>query len=364
MFKDAYRGRKVFVTGHTGFKGSWLSLWLTMLDAEVIGYSLAPPSNPNLFETIGIEDAVVHIDGDIRHADSLRAALAEHQPEIVFHLAAQPLVRRSYAEPRLTYETNVMGTVNVLDAVRHTPSVRAVVNVTSDKCYENKEWVWGYRENDPMGGHSPYSSSKGCADLVASAYGRSFFSPEDYGTKHNVALATVRAGNVIGGGDWGADRLIPDCVRALNENEGIPLRRPNAVRPWQHVLEPLGGYLLLGAGLLQGGSAFGGPWNFGPVDGEIWTVQRVVQEVCKLWGGGNCFRVTEDKLHEAHWLKLDCSKALSKLNWKPKYGVEAALRRTVEWYRKFYSGMDGTEMRRLTSTQIEEYAELQHNCEA
>ncbi len=274
---------------------------------------------------------------------------------MVFHLAAQPLVRLSYQEPRGTYETNIMGTMNVLEAVRHTPSVRVVVNVTSDKCYENREWVWGYREEDPMGGRDPYSSSKGCCELVTAAYLRSFFPPEQYGKTHGMALASARAGNVIGGGDWGKDRLVPDCVRALSRNEEIVLRYPQSIRPWQHVLEPLGGYLLLGAGLWQDGLRYVGSWNFGPSDNDVWTVEEVVREIIRLWGQGS-YRVESDgHPHEAHWLKLDWSKARVHLGWHTWYNIQAALSLSIDWYRLFYAGDSKEELYRRTADQIALY---------
>ena len=285
----------------------------------------------------------------------------EYQPEFVFHLAAQPLVRFSYKDPRLTYETNVMGTVNLLEAVRQTKSVRVVVNITSDKCYENKEWVWGYRENDPMGGHDPYSSSKGCAELVTSAYLRSFFSPEDYLNKHNVALASVRAGNVIGGGDWGEDRLIPDCIRALSQGKEIVIRNPNAIRPWQHVLEPLCGYLLLGAKLWDEGPKYSGAWNFGPQDGEVWTVEDMVKKIIHLRDDGSYRIERYGNPHEAHWLKLDCSKARIELQWEPRYTVKQALEKSIEWYRMFYEGSKADDMMEFTKKQIESYGKLEHD---
>jgi len=361
MFNNIYKGKRVLITGHTGFKGSWLSLWLKQLDAEVIGYSLDPPSAPNNFQVCGLEQNLVHNHGDVRDYEQVLSVFKKYKPEFVFHLAAQPLVRFSYENPRLTYETNVMGTANILDAVRETESVRAVVNVTSDKCYENKEWVWGYRENDPMGGHDPYSSSKGCAELVASAYLSSFFPPETYGNKHRVALGTVRAGNVIGGGDWGEDRLIPDCIRALSEGKEIVIRSPNAVRPWQHVLEPLSGYLLLGAKLWEEGPKYSGAWNFGPRDDEAWTVEDVVKETIHYWGEGSYRVESHGNPHEAHWLKLDCSKARIDLKWEPRYPVKQALEKIIEWYRMFYQTNGTINMKEFTEKQIEIYGKLANN---
>jgi len=357
MTAEFWRGKKVFLTGHTGFKGSWLSIWLKLLGAEVIGYSLKPPSIPNNFEVCGLEAELTHIHGDVRDYKLLLSVFETYRPEFVFHLAAQPLVRLSYQEPRLTYETNIMGTVNLLEAVRATESVRAVVIVTSDKCYENREWVRGYREDDSMGGHDPYSSSKGCAELVNSAYLRSYFSPSDYGRTHRVAIASVRAGNVIGGGDWGTDRLIPDCVRALSCSQEIVIRHPKAIRPWQHVQEPLSGYLLIGSKLLENGPRYCGAWNFGPMDAEVWTVEDVVKMVCKLWEHGKYVVDTEPALHEANWLKLDCSKARLELNWSPKLNISKTLKKTIEWYRLFYSNHKSEKLKALIKQQIREYTE-------
>ncbi len=357
-FSGVYAGKKVLLTGHTGFKGSWLSVWLKILGAEVIGYSLEPPSNPSNFEACGLQEEVIHIHGDIRDYKHLVTVFQKYQPEFVFHMAAQPLVRFSYKDPRLTYEANVMGTVNILEAVRATDSVRVVVNITSDKCYENREWVWGYRETDPMGGYDPYSSSKGCAELVTTAYRRSFFNSETYGKEHQVALASVRAGNVIGGGDWGTDRLLPDCVRALAHGKEIVIRNPNAIRPWQHVLEPLSGYLLLGSRLWHHGGKYVGAWNFGPLNNEIWTVEEIVRHTILLWGEGNYSFDERKNPHEAQWLKLDCSKARFDLQWKPRYTVKQALEKSVKWYKQFYEGAGPEKMRVFTQEQIEEYNRL------
>ncbi|MBU1775020.1 MAG: CDP-glucose 4,6-dehydratase, partial [Gammaproteobacteria bacterium] len=280
-----WRGKKVFMTGHTGFKGGWLSLWLQSMGAQVTGFALLPPTIPSLFEVADVAQGMTSIIGDIREAESLAKAVREAAPEIVIHMAAQPLVRYSYANPVETYSTNVMGTVHLLEAVRQTPSVRAVVNVTSDKCYDNKEWVWGYRENEAMGGFDPYSNSKGCAELVASAYRNSFFNPEKY-HEHKVALASVRAGNVIGGGDWAADRLIPDILRAISDNKPVVIRSPHAIRPWQHVLEPLSGYLLLAEKLYEQGIAYAEGWNFGPNDEDAKPVQWIVERLTEQWGDG------------------------------------------------------------------------------
>ncbi|CAD6490164.1 MAG: GDP-mannose 4,6-dehydratase [Candidatus Argoarchaeum ethanivorans] len=354
-FREIYGDRKVLITGNTGFKGSWLSMWLTELGANVIGYSLEPPTEPNLFESVNLKDKIIHIIGDVRDEEHLISVFEKYQPEFVFHLAAQPLVRLSYKEPKLTYETNVMGTVSVLEAVRLTKSVRVCIIVTSDKCYENREWAYGYREIDPMGGYDPYSSSKGCAELVTSAYRRSFFNPEDYGGSHNVALSSVRAGNVIGGGDWGEARLIPDCVRSLSQNKIIAIRNPLATRPWQYVLEPLAGYLLLGALMYEDGARHSGAWNFGPNDESIITVDELVKLIIKYWGNGNYTIGASNYPHEAGLLKLDASKARALLGWKPVYDVYENIERTVNWYKNFYNGMRKEELYKFTVGEIIEY---------
>jgi len=352
--QNFWKGRRVFVTGHTGFKGAWLSQWLVELGAVVGGYSLEPPTEPSLFRVLGLEDSIEHRTGDIRDPKRLEDELIAFSPEIVFHLAAQPLVRLSYKEPRLTYETNVMGTLNLLEAVRSCGNVRAVVAVTTDKCYENREWVWGYRETDPMGGYDPYSSSKGCAELLAAAYRRSYFNPEQYGKSHNVALATARAGNVIGGGDWALDRLVPDCVRSLAKGETITIRSPRATRPWQHVLDPLAGYLRLAERLYFDGPAFGEGWNFGPGDEGVRDVEGVVSGAIASWGGGEYRIALDADLHEAQLLKLDPSKAKARLGWSVQLSVMEAIDWSVRWYRAFTSGED---MRKLTVGQIAQYVE-------
>ncbi|HEX9094251.1 MAG TPA: CDP-glucose 4,6-dehydratase [Coriobacteriia bacterium] len=350
LFGGAYDGRKVFVTGHTGFKGSWLVRWLLLLGAEVTGYALDPPTDPSLFEDLGLARRMRHIVADVRDGGRLRAEMAAAAPDIVFHLAAQPLVRLSYDEPVATYETNVLGTVNLLEAVRATPSARAVVNVTSDKCYENRETGQAYREDDAMGGFDPYSSSKGCAELVTSAYRRSFF-----GEGSDVRLASVRAGNVVGGGDWAFDRIVPDCIRALMAGEPIVVRNPDAVRPWQHVLEPLSGYLHLGSLMLAGGHEHDGAWNFGPEDAGTVRVRQVVDAVVDGWGSGSW--VTPEgapkQPHEATLLALDITKAKEQLGWRPVYGVDATLWATTAWYRVRHASADAADER--TVADIEEY---------
>ena len=363
QFNGIYKGKRVLVTGHTGFKGSWLSIWLKELGADVIGYSLKPPSDPSNFEVCNLESRITHIHGDVRNLGQLLEVFKKYKPEIVFHLAAQPLVRYSYIDPHTTYDTNVMGTVNVLETVRQTKSVRVVVIITSDKCYENKEWVWGYRESDSMGGNDPYSSSKGCAELVTNAYRQSFFNTERY-EEHHVAISSVRAGNVIGGGDWGEDRLIPDCVRALSDEKPVLIRNPKAIRPWQHVLDPLGGYLLLGAGLWTDGPRYACAWNFGPSDMEVLTVEEVVKKFLQYWGKGDFTHSSSRNLsgpatvlHEANRLKLDCSKARSLLKWTPVYGIDHALKKTVEWYKLYYSGASKDKIYEENTLQIAKYME-------
>lgn len=328
---DFWRGKKVFLTGHTGFKGSWLALWLSELGAEVTGYALSPPTDPSLYDLAGVERRVRSIIADVRDREALQGALRRSGAEVVLHLAAQPLVRESYAQPVETYAVNVMGTAHLLEAVRTTPSVRSVVNVTTDKCYENREWVWGYREDEALGGYDPYSSSKACSELVTAAYRSSFFHPDNYAL-HGVAVASARAGNVIGGGDWGKDRLIPDCLRWLVAGEPITLRNPAAIRPWQHVLEPLSGYLLLARRLYEQGPQFVGAWNFGPEDRDARPVIQVVSALCQLWGeAAQPQVVSSGHPHEAHFLKLDCSKSKTLLGWTPRLGLDPALDWIVEW---------------------------------
>jgi CDP-glucose 4,6-dehydratase len=355
MNQSFWAGKKVFVTGHTGFKGSWLCLWLQHLDAEVTGYSLEPPTVPSLFEVGAVANGMTSIIGDVRDLTKLQAVLADCRPEIVIHMAAQPLVRYSYVSPVETYSINVMGTVHLLEAVRHTPSVRAVVNVTSDKCYENKEWVWSYRENESMGGFDPYSNSKGCAELVTAAYRNSFFSSSDYGT-HRVALASARAGNVIGGGDWATDRLIPDIMKAVSENRPVVIRNPHAIRPWQHVLEPLSGYLLLAKKLYEEGLTFAESWNFGPNEEDAKPVQWIVEHLSRQWGSGLRWCLDNgNHPHEAHHLKLDCSKAKIKLGWQPRWNLARALEEIVAWQQAYLASEN---MRQKTLAQIQRFTDL------
>src|SRR5665648_108262 len=358
IFNNIYNGKRVLVTGHTGFKGSWLSLWLKELGAEVIGYSLDPPTKPSFFEAVDLKNKLIHIIGDVRNEKHLLSVFEKYQPEFVFHLAAQSLVRFSYKEPRLTYETNIMGTINVLEVVRKTKSVKVCIVITTDKCYENKEWVYGYREIDPMGGYDPYSSSKACAELVVSAYRNSFFNPEDYGKNHNVDLSTVRAGNVIGGGDWGKDRLIPDCVKTLSQNKIITTRNPHATRPWQYVLEPLSGYLLLGSKMYKDGKRYSSAWNFGPNDNDIITVEEIVKSVIQNWGSGNYKINTSRQHHEAGILKLNTSKTRKFLGWKPVYNIYETIKRTVNWYKCFYEGVEKEKLYKIIVNEIWDYIKM------
>jgi len=352
MTEGFWSGRRVLVTGHTGFKGSWLCLWLQELGAQVVGYALAPPTTPSLFEVARVGDNMVSLLGDVRDDERLRAAVAEHKPEIVIHLAAQPLVRLSYADPVVTYATNVMGTVHLLEAVRRVGGVRAVINVTSDKCYENREWVWGYRENEPMGGYDPYSNSKGCSELITAAYRSSFFNPCCYG-EHGTALASARAGNVIGGGDWARDRLVPDIMNAFLAGRPVDIRNPHAIRPWQHVLEPLHGYLLLAEKLWHDGSAFAEGWNFGPMETDGQPVQWIVERLAQTWGrGARWAHDTAAQPHEAVCLKLDCSKARTRLGWRPQWSIGRSLDEIVSWYQAY---ADGRDMADVTRRQIRLY---------
>nr|WP_234983966.1 CDP-glucose 4,6-dehydratase [Selenihalanaerobacter shriftii] len=334
MLNGVFKDKNVLVTGHTGFKGSWLTTWLNELEANVIGYALDPYREKDNFVVTNLSSKITDIRGDVRDFDKLLSVFEEYKPEIVFHLAAQPLVRLSYEEPRETYETNVMGTVNLLETCKQVDSVRVVVNVTSDKCYENKEMIWGYRENDSMGGYDPYSSSKGCAELVTSAYRRSFFNPQDL-DEHGVALASVRAGNVIGGGDWAKDRLMTDCITALQAGKKIKIRSPQAIRPWQHVLEPLSGYLLLASKLYKEPKKYIGGWNFGPEESSIVNVGELVEKLIDCWGSGKWLDTSSnDEPHEAKLLKLDISKARYYLNWSPRLDIDKTIKLVVDWYKE------------------------------
>ena len=346
-----WHGKRVLITGHTGFKGSWLSLWLQSMGAELRGVALTPSTEPALFAVARVASGMEHEIADIRDLDAIMPLVRDFAPEIIIHMAAQPLVRSSYKEPVETYATNVMGTVHLLEAARAARSVRAIVNVTTDKCYENREWDWGYRENEPMGGHDPYSSSKGCVELVSSAYRKSFL------TKEGIAMATARAGNVIGGGDWADDRLVPDALRALEKSVPIEIRNPVSIRPWQHVLEPLSGYLLLAERLYTDGAVWAEGWNFGPREEDCKPVQWIVERLCADWGeGASWAQQLGDHPHEANYLKLDISKASSRLDWTPRWGLDEALARIIDWHRAWRNGAD---MRVICLEQISDYLKEQ-----
>ena len=336
-----WKGKKVFLTGHTGFKGSWLSLWLQSLEAQVSGYALTPPTTPNLFTVAHVEQNMRSVIGDIRDLDKLKKIMKETNPDIVIHMAAQPLVRYSYLNPVETYATNVMGTVHLLEAARENKNIKAILNITSDKCYDNKEIDRGYKENEAMGGFDPYSNSKGCAELVTLAYRNSFFNVEKY-HEHGVALATARAGNVIGGGDWAEDRLIPDFMRAIVKKQKVSIRNPHAIRPWQHVLEPLKGYLMLCQKLYEEGSKFSESFNFGPQENDAKNVEWIAKHLVQFWGEDAAFVIAENalQLHEAHFLKLDTTKARAQLAWQPLWNIEEALQRICAWHRAHLEGED------------------------
>jgi len=355
---NSWDGRRVFLTGHTGFKGGWLALWLNRLGAKVRGYALNPCTQPNMFTLASVASVLDDVRGDIRDYPKLESAIRDFAPDVVFHVAAQPLVRRSYADPVGTYATNVMGTVHVLEAVRKTPSVRAIVCVTTDKVYQNQEWAWPYRETDTLGGFDPYASSKACAEIVSAAYRSSFFSLEQANGRH-ISLATARAGNVIGGGDWSEDRLIPDLVRGFCSGQPVLIRRPSAIRPWQHVLEPLHGYMILAQKLLDEPARFASAFNFGPGDDDNWPVERIATKLVEMWGDAASWtRDADPGRHEAHYLRLDASKARSELGWEPRLKIETALEWTIDWYRAWHEGKN---MADLTATQIGEYEKL-HGC--
>lgn len=345
---SSFKGTRVLITGDTGFKGSWLSMWLHDLGAEVTGFALPPEGKRPLFDTLGLKDLIRHVDGDIRDLAALRQAVDECRPQVVFHMAAQSLVRRGYADPKTTFDTNVAGSVNVLEALRDTADIRSIVYVTSDKCYRNREWAWGYRESDELGGHDPYSASKAAAELVFGAYQSSFFA-----ARPDLGAATVRAGNVVGGGDWAEDRLIPDCIRALETGHPIVLRNPAATRPWQHVLEPLSGYMMLALNMLAEPKRYSGAWNFGPEPGSVTSVRQVTEQIVHLWGDGEIRSDEKDgEPHEATSLQVSIDKAQHLLAWQPRWGVERTLSETVAWYKSVGAGQPGAEM---TRTQIAAY---------
>lgn len=347
--QNFWKNKNVFITGHTGFKGTWLCLYLAALGVKITGYSLKPPTTPNLFDLCGLEEDMTSIIGDICDQAQLTAAVCKAQPEIVIHMAAQPLVRESYQNPVETYQINVMGTVNLLESVRSCPSVRVAITITTDKCYENKEWEWGYRENDPLGGYDPYSSSKACDELIVSAYKNSFFQ------ERAISVATARAGNVIGSGDWAKERLIPDCIAALSAGQPIVLRNPGAIRPWQHVLEALTGYLILAQHLYQYPQQYDGAWNFGPGENAERTVQSIVELLCDRWGtesGSSIAIEKQEQFHEACFLKLDSSKARHNLQWRSQWSIEEAIQKTAEGYQ---THLNGGNLKKICQTQIAEY---------
>jgi len=346
---EFWNNKKVFLTGHTGFKGSWLTIWLQEMGAIVKGYSLAPHASPNLFDEAKVSEGIESEIGDIRNLEVVTKSMTAFDPDILIHMAAQPLVRLSYAAPVETYATNVMGTVHVLEAARQCKSLKSIVAITTDKCYENKEWPWGYRENEPMGGHDPYSSSKGCCELLIASYRKSFFN-----TPNSPSLASVRAGNVIGGGDWSDDRLIPDVLRAFEKGVPVIVRNPLSTRPWQHVLEPLSGYLVLAEELYSNGDQFAEGWNFGPKDEDCQSVERILNTMIKSWGEGASWKLDEsNNPHEAGFLKLDCSKAMQELKWLPQWNLEFALQSIVNWHKAWHNNAD---MKKECLKEIELYA--------
>jgi len=350
--KNFWKNKKVFLTGHTGFKGSWMSLMLHYLGAEVIGYALKPPTNPSLFELCDIEQIITSNIFDVRDLNNLEKCVINAQPDIIIHMAAQPLVRESYKNPLVTYQTNVMGTVHLFESIRKCKSIKAVVNVTTDKCYENIEKDVAYKENEPLGGYDPYSNSKACSELVTSAYRNSFFNPNEY-QKHGVAVATARAGNVIGGGDWADDRLIPDCIKSFLNKENILIRYPRSTRPWQHVLEPIYGYLMLAQKLFSEGAEYAEAWNFGPDVSDAKPVEWIVKKMCEKFGNSISYSVDDNNHpHEAGFLKLDCSKTIDRLGWNPKWNIDTALDKIVEWTKEYETEKN---MRKVCLRQINEY---------
>lgn len=352
-FNDFYKGKTILITGHTGFKGSWLSIWLNELGAKVIGYGLDPYTENDNFVVSGLKNKIIDIRGDIRDLERLQGYFNLYKPEIVFHLAAQPLVRLSYEIPKETYEINVMGTLNVLECIRRTESVKVGVMITTDKCYENKEQIWPYRENDAMGGYDPYSSSKGCAELLIASYRNSFMNPNKY-DKHGKAIASVRAGNVIGGGDWAKDRIIPDCIRALMHDKDIEVRNPNAVRPWQHVLEPLNGYMTLAKKMYEDGLKYCSGWNFGPDSHSVVPVSKIADLIVEVWGRGQWKDISNGTApHEAKLLSLDCTKAKTYLGWSSKLDIYKSIELTIDWYKA--NNANTSSMYEVCVNQIEDY---------
>ncbi len=351
LFRNTYKGKKVLITGHTGFKGSWLCLWLSKMGAEIVGYSIDIPTKPSHFDLLNLK--MTSVKGDILDSKKFYNTIKKHRPDIIFHLAAQALVRKSYSKPVETFETNIMGTVNLFESCRKIKNVKAIVVVTSDKCYQNKEQIWGYREDDAMGGDDPYSASKGCTEIVSNSYRKSFFNPLKYNTEHKTLVANVRAGNVIGGGDWADDRLIPDIMRATSKGKKVVIRRPNATRPWQHVLEPLSGYLAVGAKLLEGKVEFADNWNFGPSDTSNLSVHEVTEHTKKHWDMIK-YDIQEDKgnVHEAHLLKLDSTKAHTKLKWRNIWDSHRTFEKTTTWYKNYYKNKKS-----LSEIDLEEYVD-------
>lgn len=348
-----WKDKKVFLTGHTGFKGSWLSLWLQSMGAIVKGFSLAPFTSPNLFDIAQVAEGMESEIGDIRNLELVKDSMLAFNPDILIHMAAQPLVRLSYAEPVETYSTNVMGTLHVLEAARKCKKLKTIVSITTDKCYENKEWPWGYRENEAMGGHDPYSSSKGCCELLIASYRNSYFN-----TNESPALASVRAGNVIGGGDWSTDRLIPDILKAFEKSESVVVRNPMATRPWQHVLEPLSGYLVLAEKLYTHGDSFAGAWNFGPKDEDCQSVEWILNAMINTWGEGASWELdTNNNPHEAGYLKLDCSKAAQQLKWAPHWNLDFTLNSIVQWHKAW---LDHADMKKHCLKEINKYSNRIH----
>jgi CDP-glucose 4,6-dehydratase len=352
MNQSFWKNKKILITGHTGFKGSWLTVWLKKLGADITGFSKSVPTNPSLFETVNIEKDIKSVIGDIQNYELLKETISKCEPEIIFHMAAQSLVIKSYSNPIETFSTNVMGTVNLLYAVKETKKPKVVINITSDKCYENNELLEGYSEDDPMGGHDPYSSSKGCAELITKSFRKSFFSSDH---ENNIGLASVRAGNVIGGGDWAENRLIPDIIRAIKNKENVKIRNPNALRPWQHVLDPLNGYISLAEKLWDDQTKYSEGWNFGPEKNEVKPVSWIIEKFNDIWKNKINWEVGNNELHEANNLILNCQKAKSRLGWNPKMNTETALKLTIEWYTKYF---DGENMREGTEEQIAKFQKL------